>query len=196
MLSTFRRVSKSKIGTWFMAFVLISILAGFAISDISNFGSGKIGFGLGSSTLAKAGDQEVSEHDLTEAMQRRLQEVRQQRPDATYATIAGDFQPLLDSLIEQSSLIAFADKYGFHLSKRLIDAEIAQIPNARGLNGKFSEQAYQQFLTQQRMTDPQVRQIIAGGLLQRFLLTPVATNARVSVGMATPYASMLLESRE
>ena len=33
-------------------------------------------------------------------------------------------------------------------------------------------------------------------LLQRLLLTPVATNARVSVGMATPYASMLLEARE
>ena len=42
----------------------------------------------------------------------------------------------------------------------------------------------------------EVRQVIAGGLLQRLLLTPVATNARFSVGMATPYASMMLESRE
>ena len=33
-------------------------------------------------------------------------------------------------------------------------------------------------------------------MLQRLLLTPVATNARVSVGMATPYASMMLEARE
>jgi peptidyl-prolyl cis-trans isomerase D len=32
--------------------------------------------------------------------------------------------------------------------------------------------------------------------LQRALITPVATNARLSVGMATPYASMMLESRE
>src|SRR3982750_351160 len=191
MLSTFRRVSKSKVGTWFMAFVLIAILAGFAISDISNFGSGNIGFGgLGSSTLAKVGDQDVSEHDMSEAMQRRLQDVRQQRPDATYATIAGDFETLLNSVIDQRALIAFADKYDFHLSKRLIDAEIAQIPSTRGLNGKFSDQAYQQFLAQQRMTDQQVRQILMGGVLQRFLLTPVATNARVSVGMATPYASM------
>ena len=38
--------------------------------------------------------------------------------------------------------------------------------------------------------------LVAGGLLQRYLLTPVAANARIATGMAKPYASMLLESRE
>jgi peptidyl-prolyl cis-trans isomerase D len=196
MLSFFRRVSKSKIGTWLMASVLIAILAGFAVSDISNFGSGNIGLGMSSSTLAKVGKQEVSEREMSEAMQRRLQEVRQQNPTADYATIMGDFDTILDALIDQRVLLAFAEKYGFHLSKRLIDAEIAQIPSTRGLNGQFNEQAYQAFLAQQRLTDPQVRQIIGGTLLQRMLLTSVAANARVPVGMAQPYASMLLESRE
>src|SRR3982750_1074256 len=90
------RVSKSKIGTWVMAGVLIAILAGFAASDISNFGSGSLGFVLGSSPLAKVGAREVSERQMNEAMQRRLQQVREQRPDADYATIAGDFDTLLD----------------------------------------------------------------------------------------------------
>ena len=196
MLSFFRRVSKSKVGTTVMAFVLIAILAGFAIADISNFGSGNLGFGMGSSTLARIGNQEVSEREMSEAMQRRLQEVRQQNPTADYATIARDFDAILNAVIDQRTLLAFADKYGFHLSKRMIDAEIAQIPSTRGLNGEFSEQAYQTFLAQQRLTDSQVRQIIAGTLLQQALLTPVAANARVSVGMAQPYASMLLEARE
>ena len=57
MLSFFRRVSKSKVGTWILAAILIAILAGFAVSDISNFGSGNIGFGMGSSTLAEVGGQ-------------------------------------------------------------------------------------------------------------------------------------------
>jgi peptidyl-prolyl cis-trans isomerase D len=196
MLSFFRRVSKSKIGTGIMVLVLVAILAGFAVADISNFGSGNLGFGMGSSTLASIGDQEVSEREMSEAMQRRLQEVRQQNPNADYAAIARDFDTILDALIDQRTLIAFGNKYGFHLSKRLIDAEISQIPAAKGLNGQFSEQAYQAFLTQQRLTDSQVRQIIAGGLLQRLLLTPIATNPRISVGMAQPYASMLLEARE
>src|SRR6185295_13240177 len=196
MISNFRRLSKSKIGTGIVATFFILILAGFAVTDISNFGSGNIGFGMGSSTLAKVDDLQVLETEMSDAMQRRLQEVRRQRPDADYAAIASDFDALLSGLIDQRALLAFADKYGIHLSKRLIDAEIAQIPQTKGLNGKFSDLAYQQFLAQQRLTDADVRQIIAGSLLQRVILTPVATNARVSVGMAMPYASMLLESRE
>ena len=196
MISVFRRFTSSKIGMGVVAAVGIAILAGFAYTDISNFGSGNIGMGLGTDTLAKVGDQEISGREVGEAMQKRLQEVRQQKPEADYASIAGDFDAIVDELIDERSLLAFADKIGFHLSKRLIDAEIAQLPRAKGLNGQFSEQAYQTFLAQQRMTDAQVRQIIAAGLLQRLILTPIATNSRVPIGMATPYASMLLESRE
>ena len=196
MLSFFRRVSKSKVGTGIMAMVLIAILAGFAVADLSNFGSGNINLGMGSGTLAKVGDQSINERDVSDAMQRRLQDARQQRPDADYATIIGDLNPVFEGLLQQKTLLAFADKYGFPVSKRLIDAEITQLPGTKGLNGQFSEQMYQQFLQQQRLGDAQVREIIAGGLLQRLLLTPVATNARVPVGMATPYASMLLEQRE
>jgi peptidyl-prolyl cis-trans isomerase D len=114
MLSFFRRVSKSKIGTGIMVGVLVAILAGFAVADLSNFGSGQIGFGMGSGTLARVGDQEVTEHEMSDAMQRRLQEVRQQRTDADYASIIGDFGPLLVRF-STAHVIAF-DKYGFRLS--------------------------------------------------------------------------------
>ena len=196
MLSFFRRVSKSKIGTGIMVFVLVAILGGFALADLSNFGTGNLGFGMSSGTLAQVGDQQVSEREMSDAMQRRLQDARQQRPNADYRSIIGDFNTVLDALLEQRTLMAFADKYGFPLSKRLVDAEIAQIPGTKGLNGEVSEQAYQAFLARERLTDAQVREILSGGLLGRLLLTPVATNARISVGMATPYASMLLEARQ
>ena len=195
MLTSFRRVAKSKVGTGIMATFFIMILASFAMSDISNFGSGKLGFGMGSSTLAKIGNLEVGDREMGEAMQRRLQQVRQQNPNADYATIAGDFDQLLDGLIDEKAMLAFADKYGFNLSKRLIDGEIAQIPQTKGLNGEFSDQAYRAFLAQQRLTDGQVREIISAGLLQQLLQTPIVANARVPVGVATPYAAMLLEER-
>jgi peptidyl-prolyl cis-trans isomerase D len=196
MLSFFRRMSKSKVGTWVIALIGIGILAGFAAGDISNFGTGKLGFGMNSSTLAKVGGEEVSEREMSDAMQRRLQQVRQQDPNADYAGIARDFDPLLDQLIDERALVAFADKYGFRISKRLVDAEISQIPGAKGLNGEFSQQAYLQFLSQQQLTDPLVRQYITASLLQRLMLTPIATDIRIPIGMATPYASMLLEARE
>jgi peptidyl-prolyl cis-trans isomerase D len=196
MLSFFRRVSNSKIGTWVMVAVLIAILAGFALSDISNFGSGNIGFGMSSSTLAEVGGEQVTEQDMSQAMQRRLQQVRQEKPEADYSTIIGDFETILDELMDEKTLLAFAEKFRFPLSKRLVDAEIAQIPQTKGFNGQFSDQAYRAFLAQQHLSDSEIRQVLAGGLLERYMLTPVAANARVSVGMATPYAAMLLESRE
>src|SRR3954447_10312433 len=197
MISTFRNLSKSKIGTIIIAGLFILTLIGFASVGVSDFGTGKVGFGgMSSGTLAKVGDQEVDDQEVREAVQRRLQDVRQQNPNADYSTIAGDFDAILGALVDQRSLIAFADKFGFPLSKRLVDAEIAQIPQTKGLNGKFDDRAYQTFLAQQRLTDAEVRQIVAGGLLQRLLLTPLASNARLSVGMATPYASMMLESRQ
>ncbi|MBA3512097.1 peptidylprolyl isomerase [Sphingomonas sp.] len=195
MLASFRRLSKSTVGSIVLVLFVLAIVASFALADISNIGAGSLGSGS-SSSLAKAGNQQITDRDMSRAMERRLTQVRQQNPEADYSTIAGDFDAILASLIDQAALQAFADKHGFVVSKRLIDAEIATIPGTRGLDGKFSEQAYALFLAQQRMTDQEVRQLIANGILQRMLLTPVATNARVPVGMARPYASMLLEARE
>ena len=42
----------------------------------------------------------------------------------------------------------------------------------------------------------EVRMIIGNGLLQQLMIAPAVVNARASVGMATPYASLLLEARE
>src|SRR3954452_3802511 len=121
MLSFFRRISKSKLATWIMALILIAILAGFALADLSNFGTGNLGFGASSSTLVKVGGRNIDEREMRDLMQRRLPEVRQQNPEADYPTIARDFDQLLDELIDQQAILAFADKYGFKLSKRLID---------------------------------------------------------------------------
>ncbi|HYI43121.1 MAG TPA: peptidyl-prolyl cis-trans isomerase [Sphingomicrobium sp.] len=194
MLTSFRRASKSKIGTFVLVLFGLAIVASFAIADVSGLSLG--GGGMSSSTLAKVGSMEVTDREVDAAMQQRLAVARQQNPTADYASIAADFEPLLQGLIDQRTLQAFAKKHGFVVSKRLIDAEIANIPGVKGLNGQFSQQAYQSFLQQQRLTDAQVRDFIEGGILQRLLITPAANNPRVPVGMATPYASMLLERRE
>ena len=196
MLASFRRLSKSKIGTGIMAAVLLAILAGFALADLSNFGTGIPGFGLGSSTLARVGSEEINEKAMSDAMERHLAQVRQQNPNADYPSVAGDVDPLLAEMIDQSAVIAFADKYGFGISKRLIDAEIADLPGVRGLNGKPSVQGYQQLLAQNRLTDAEVRRRLTAQIAARYLLLPVSAVARVPVGVASPYAQMLLEERE
>lgn len=195
MLSAFRNLSKSAVGTIIMVLFLLAILASFALADIQSVGSGTIGGGS-SGTLASAGKIKVTDKDLDAAMQRRLADIRAQNPEADYSAIAGDFDPILAALIQDRALLAFADKHDIALSKRLIDAEIAKLPAVRGLDGRFSDQAYAQFLQSQRLTDAELRQILSGAMIQRLVLAPAAANARVPVGLATPYASMLLEQRE
>ncbi|MBA2771042.1 MAG: SurA N-terminal domain-containing protein [Sphingomonas sp.] len=194
MLTSFRRATKSKIGTVVLALFGLAIVASFAIADVSGVSLG--GSGLSSSTLVKVGPLEVSDREMDAAMQQRLSQVREQNPMADYSSIAADFEPLLQGLVDQRTLQAFARKHGFVVSKRLIDAEIANIPGVKGLNGQFSQQAYETFLSSQRLTDAQVRDLIEGSIIQRLLVTPAANNPRVPVGVATPYASMLLEQRE
>ena len=194
MLSFFRRLSKSAVGTGLMVLVLLMILAGFAMQDIRSVFSGN--FGMSQGTLVKIGDEPVSERDLDNAMKRALNEAREQNPEATYATLARQFDSILGGLIDEHALIAFANDHGFVLSKRLIDGEIASLPQVKGLDGKFSEQAYAMFLAQQQLTDADLRRLLQVAITQRLVLAPTAVEARVPVGVARPYAAMLLEARQ
>lgn len=194
MFAAFRRLSKSAVGTVVMVLFLVAILASFALADMSNVGSGRLG--SGGNGLVKIGDEQITTRDVDSAMRRLLNDARQQNPEATYATIANQFDPLLESMIGEYALIAFAADQGFVLSKRLVDAQIANLPQTRGLDGKFSEQAYGAFLQQQQMTDADVRRLLQVAMTQRLVLAPAVVNARVPLGVARPYASMLLEMRE
>ena len=194
MLSSFRNLSKSKGGQITLALLGLAILASFAVSDIGNYQTN--GSGLSGGDLAKVGNQELTEREVSKALERLLAQARQQQPGADYASLAGEFDPLVAALLQEHAVRAFADASGMVVSRRLVDAEIAQIPGTRGLDGKFSEQAYAAFLQQQRMSDAELRQLLSGGLLQRLMLTPVAGNSRLPLGVATPYASMLLEARQ
>ena len=193
MAAFFRRMSKSTIGTALLLLFVVAIAASFALADVQSY----LGGGLGQQgTLAKVGDTAVTERELSAALQRRLAEVRQQNPEADYSSLAGDFEPILNSLIEARALQAFAARNDLRISKQMVDAEIVKLPGTRGLDGRFSQAAYQAFLQQQQLTDAEVRDLLAAALTSRLLITPAAANARLPVGVATPYASMLLEARE
>lgn len=193
MLSSFRNFSKSKVGTFVLGLFVLAIFASFALADISGFGGGALGAKSG--TLVEAGDEDVAERDFTTAMERVLASAREQNPEATYATVAGRAPDLIEQLTDDAALKSFARDHNLLVSRKLVDADIASLPQTRGLDGKFSEQAYLQFLAQQRLTDATVRRLFEGDIARRLLIGPVAANPRIPVGVATPYASMLLEAR-
>ena len=158
MLSAFRNLSKSKVGTIILALFLLAIVASFAIADMGSTGAS--GFGGSQGTLAKADDEQVTERDFSSAMDRLLAAARQQNPEATYAAVAKDIPRLIDQLLDEAALKAFARDQDVLLSRRLIDGQIATLPGTRGLDGKFSDAAYADFLSQQRLTDEQVRRML------------------------------------
>jgi peptidyl-prolyl cis-trans isomerase D len=192
MLSSFRNFSKSKAGTAVLALFALAIFASFALSDITGLGGT---MSSGGTALVDAGDEQVSDRDFSTGMERLLAVARQQNPEATYATIIRQAPELLDQLTSDAAIKAFARDHDLRISRKLIDAEIASLPQTRGLDGKFSEAAYAQFLQSQRLTDATVRRLFEGDLARRLVLGPVAANPRVPVGVATNYASMLLEQR-
>ena len=194
MLSSFRNLSNSIVGKIILVVFVVLIFASFALADISGFGGGAFGGGA-NQTLVEAGDEQVSERDFTTGMERMLAAARQQNPEATYSSIAGQTPELIAQLTDEAAIKAFARETGLRISRKLIDAEIASLPQTRGLDGRFSPEAYAQFLQQQRLTDATVRRLFEGDLARRLLLGVAAANVRVPVGVATPYASMLLEQR-
>ena len=195
MIASIRRLSKSIVGPVVLLLFFIAIVASFALQDISGT-LGGIGGGLSRTTLAEAGSEELTEREFSAQLQRRLAEVRQQNPAADYSALRGEFDPLLNSLIQQKALAAFASGQDIVVSKRLVDAEIARLPQTRGLDGRFSQEAYARFLTQARMTDAELREEIERLIINRLMLAPAAAEPRIPVGIARPYAAMQLELRE
>ena len=194
MISFFRGLSKSWVGTIVLVLFFGAILVSFALADISNVGSSP--FGGSSGALVDVSDEDITDRDMTTSMNRALQQAQSENPEATYASLAGQFGAILDQLIDERALVAFAADHGFIVSKKLIDGEIASLPQTRGLDGKFSDQAYAAFLQQQQMSDADVRRLLNVAIAQRLMLAPSVVDARFPVGVARPYASMLLEQRE
>ena len=111
-----RRLSKSKVGSTIMILFVLAIAASFAMGDVRNVVSGN--FGGGGSALVTVGSKKVTDPEMSKAMEQRLAQVRQQNPDANYASLAGDFNAILSALIDRKTLEAFADKFNFSLSPR------------------------------------------------------------------------------
>jgi len=102
---------------------------------------------------------------------------------------------VLDNLIDMTAIRAFGEAHGIHISSRLIDSEIAKIPDARGIDGKVSDVSYRAFLAQRRLTDAQLRNQIAQSLMARQLVGGTELGLAVPNELAVRYAGVITERR-
>ena len=197
MLSVFRRLIRSKFGALFAILFLGVIAAAFILGDVSNgkFGNGSI---LGGGTAAKAKGYSLSDTELQDRVQRVFENARRSNPGlqiGDFLTQGGAAQ-VYDQLVAALTLKAFADREDIHISKRLVDAQIAQIPAFQDAAGNFSQDAFRALLTRERLTEQALRDDISREILQRHLLAPVGLGVKLTDNQVLPYASLLLEARQ
>jgi peptidyl-prolyl cis-trans isomerase D len=196
MLTFIRRVVYSRVGLILTLGVLALIALAFAAGDVTGLRGPDQG--LGGGEVASVGDAAIREDELRNRVQIAFNGVRQQNPAVDMATFVngGGFDEVLTRTINGLALQEFAQDAGMAVSKQSVDGEIASIPAFQGLDGKFSQTAYDQVLQQQRITDKQVREDIVRDTLARQLIAPTIGSSQVPAQLALPYASLLLERRQ
>jgi peptidyl-prolyl cis-trans isomerase D len=196
MLSVFRSFIRSKFGALIAILFLGVIAAAFIMGDIS---SGKFGSSIGGGgTAAKAGGYKLSESELQDRVQRVFENARRSNPGLQIGDFfaQGGGKQVYDQLVASLTLRAFADDQGVHISKRLVDAQIAQIPAFQDAAGNFSNDSFRALLARERLTEQALRDDISREILQRQLLAPVGLGVKLTDSLVLPYASLLLEARQ
>lgn len=194
MLGFFRSFLKSKVGVFIALGFLILIALAFASADITGSGFGGV---AGGDRAASVGKSRIGTGELGKAITSSFESERQRTPTLTMKQFltGGGLDEVLSGMIDRLAMTEWAKKHGMAASDRLIDSEIVKIGAFQGPDGKFSETAYKQLLAQRGLTDAQVRQDIAQGLMARQLLLPAGYGAVMPREAVTRYAALLKEQR-
>ena len=196
MISFFRRLIGSKVGAG-LALVFLALVAfAFAAGDINNLG-GSFG-GLGGGSATKIGDTSLTEQDITQRVQGVFEQQRRENPGLRIGDFLamGAVPSIYDQLVAGLSLQQFAKDQGIHVSKRMVDAEIASVPAFQDASGKFSQNLFRQMLAGQGISEAALRKDIDQQLAGQLLIAPAGFGADLSSSMVLPYASLLLEARQ
>ena len=194
MITFIRSLINSRWGAVIALGFIALIAVAFALGDVT--GSNSFG-GLSGGNIASVGKQKIALGEFNDAMDTRLKAERQDNPTLDMARFVegGGLDSTLEQMINRFGLMAFGDKYGISVSKRLVDSEILKIPGARGLNGQFSDEAFQGFLQQIGITEKMVRDDLAQNLFAQQILPTAASGPPAPDSLVLPYASLLLEKR-
>jgi peptidyl-prolyl cis-trans isomerase D len=194
MLAFFRRALSS----WFLLGFLGIVLMAMLVTGIGTPTTAGSLVGANSATLAKVGGRTIDSNAFQRRMLNILDEARQKQPGLTMEQLIklGAADSVLTQMIDQAAIIEYAEQSGLAASKQLIDRTIANTATFNGVNGKFSQERYQQFLEQSKLSDDEYRDQIRQDLIIQQLTSNLDRPASVPQSLILPYASMGLETRQ
>lgn len=195
MLSFFRKGFGSKVGLGLAMGFLALIAIAFAGGDIAN--TGNFGGVAGGDRAATVGKDRVDTADIERAVSRAVENLRREESTLTMRSFMaqGGFEQVLRNVIDLTAIREFGRQHGMVVGNRLIDSEIAKIPDVQGPDGKVSDQLYQAFLAQRQLTDAQLRQELGQSLMARQLLTNADFGVAVPQELVQRYAAVITERR-
>ena len=193
MLQSFRRARSSWIVLGLLGLVMIAFI-------VTGFGTGGGGIGdLANSPdrLATAGSEVVTEQDLVNRLNQQLKSAQRDHPSMDMAQFIklGAFEDALELEILNRAQIAFAAKHGIAASKRMVDGEIAAVPNFQNAAGAFDEAGFRTALAQAGIAEADLRRDVMLDVLRDQMLGPITQGPRLPGNVLTFYANLLLEIR-
>ncbi|MBW4329296.1 SurA N-terminal domain-containing protein [Stakelama sp. CBK3Z-3] len=194
MLSFLRRLTHSKVGVIVTMTGLVVIALAFGLTSI---GSSMTGGAPAADTVAKVGGEAVTTNEFRERIQQAVDSARQRNPDITMAQFIaqGGVDQVLGQVVNSIALDKFGHDSGMVVSQKVVDGEIASIPAFQGIDGKFSQEQFDQLLKARGITADQVRGDIRRELMAQWLMAPTAGARQFPKQIALPYAALLLEER-
>lgn len=198
MIGFIRRIIGSKFGAVFALLFLATVAFAFIAGDISSGNYGSFSSYLGGGTSTKIGSKSLPDAEVQSRAQQVFERQRGESPGMKIADFLGmgAVEGIYGQMVSALSLEEFARRQGIHISKRMVDAEIANIPAFHTATGTFSQEIFRQMLTSQGVSEDALRKDIAQQITGRIVATPAALGARITDSLVLPYASLLLEARE
>jgi peptidyl-prolyl cis-trans isomerase D len=147
MLDSLRVFAKSWPGKILGAFLLVGV-AGFGINNVIT--------DLGSSTVARVGDAEISSRAFLRAYQGQINQVAQQLgslPTAEQAVNLGIPSMVLQNLAQDAALDQLANRFGLGVSEQKLSEMLRADPSFQGTLGAFDPSTFTQVLRQSGLTE-------------------------------------------
>ncbi|HEY8595710.1 MAG TPA: SurA N-terminal domain-containing protein [Devosiaceae bacterium] len=142
MLDSLRHFATTFVGKLLGALLLVG-MAGFGINNVIQ--------NLGSNTVAKVGNQDITIREFQRAYQNQLNQVAQQSgqvPTNEQAVAMGLPVRVIQQLAADASLDGLADRWGIGVSQDKLAEIVAKDPNFGGALGTFDRQQFRRVLQQ------------------------------------------------
>lgn len=194
MLGFLRALIHSRLGAAIgLAFLILIVLA-FSSADVSNLAGGSL---LGGDNVATVGGESITTADVDKTVRSAFEGEKQRTPTLTMKDFVGQgvIEEVVKGLIDRAATQVWGRQQGLAVSDRLIDSEIAKLPAFQGADGKFSQDVYNQLITQRGLTDKQVRDDIGKGLIGRQVYAGANEGAAMPATVVQRYAALMKEKR-